>query len=133
MAYGTMLADTFQSSAANTAPVIKDGNSTEIGQFAKVLLNSDNVGGTTRSSFNVSSVTRGTGTMTLAFTNAVVDANHYTLMTTGRSSGFNSGCGINPSATYAGSCSSTSVSLTSYLVSTGVATDFFFNSVAVFR
>ena len=77
MAYGTMLADTFQSSAANTAPVIRDGSSNEIGQFVKSWAN--HAGGappTARASFNVSSITRSaTGTYTNVFTNAVADSN----------------------------------------------------------
>lgn len=58
MPYGTIAADTLQSSTANTAPVFYDGTSREIGRLCKgyVTFNTANPP-TTTSSFNVSSMT----------------------------------------------------------------------------
>lgn len=85
MAYGSMLADTLQSSTAGVAPVFKDGGSTEVGQLCKAWLNYKGTATVSiRSSFNVSSVTvNGTGDYTVNFTNAMTDANYAPMVTLG--------------------------------------------------
>jgi len=77
MPYGTMLADTFQSSAANTAPTIYDGNSREIGQFCKGWMSIAGSAGTVKASFNYSTMTKSaTGTWILNFTVCQSDGNY---------------------------------------------------------
>lgn len=77
MTYGTILADTLQSSTAGTAPVFKDGNSVQIGTLCRAWVNFAGASGAINGSFNVSSVTRtGTGNYTVNFTNAMPDANY---------------------------------------------------------
>lgn len=78
MTYGSMLADTLQSSTAGTAPVFKDGNSVETGQLCRAWINYKGTATVSiRASFNISSVTvNGTGDYTLNFTNAFADANY---------------------------------------------------------
>lgn len=77
MPYGSMLVDSLQSSTSNTAPVIYDGNSREIGRFSRGLVNYSSSGQTIRSSFNISSVTRNaTGDTTQTFTVNFGDANY---------------------------------------------------------
>lgn len=76
MPYGTIAADTIQSSTAITAPIIKDGNSVEIGKFVKGWLNYNGTSPNIYSSFNISSVTKNTtGNYSISYTNAIV-ANH---------------------------------------------------------
>lgn len=78
MAYGTLAADTIQSSTANTPVQFNDGNGTQVGTLCRAWVNFNGVTtATIRASFNVSSVTRnGTGDYTINFTNAMVDANY---------------------------------------------------------
>lgn len=78
MTYGTILADTLQSSTAGTAPVFKDGNSVQIGTVCRAWINYKGTATVSiRASFNVSSVTvNGTGDYTLSFTTAMPDANY---------------------------------------------------------
>jgi hypothetical protein len=67
-----------QGSTANTPPVFKDGNSTEIGTLCRAWVNFNGTGTVAiRASFNVSSITdNGTGDYTVNFTNAMPDANY---------------------------------------------------------
>lgn len=58
MPYGTIAADTVQSSTANTAPVFRDGNSAEIGRPVRAWCNYAGSTQVVNSSFNISSVTR---------------------------------------------------------------------------
>jgi hypothetical protein len=78
MPYGNLLADVVQGSTANTPPVFKDGNSTEIGTLCRAWVNFNGTGTVAiRASFNVSSITdNGTGDYTVNFTNAMPDANY---------------------------------------------------------
>ena len=67
-----------ESKAANTPPVIKDSNGTEIGQFARAWVNFNGRNDPAiRDSFNVSSVTDdAAGRYTVTFTNAMANANY---------------------------------------------------------
>jgi hypothetical protein len=78
MPYGDLLADVVQGSTANTPPVFKDGNSTEIGTLCRAWVNFNGTGTVAiRASFNVSSITdNGTGDYTVNFTTAMPDANY---------------------------------------------------------
>jgi hypothetical protein len=78
MPYGNLLADVVQGSTANTPPVFKDGNSTEIGTLCRAWVNFNGTGTVAiRASFNVSSITdNGTGDYTVNFTNAMPDTNY---------------------------------------------------------
>ena len=80
MAYGNILADVVQSSTTGTAPVFKDGNSTQVGTLCRAWVNFDGtLSGTItpRGSFNITSVTKNTtGVYTLNFTNAMPDTNY---------------------------------------------------------
>jgi hypothetical protein len=89
MPYGTIYSDTFQGSTANTAPVIRDGNSAEVGQFAKSWVNFNGTGTiAVRASFNISSLTdNNTGTYSINFTNALADANYSFVFNGGGTSG----------------------------------------------
>ena len=138
MAYGTMLADTFQSSTANTAPVIKDGNSAEIGQVCKAWINFDGTLSTpiaARASFNMSSVTKnGTGDYTVNFTISMADANHSPMYVSGRGDATNNyGFQIYPSATYGSAMTALTVRVVSYIQSTSAAKDGLYNNLSVFR
>ena len=78
MPYGIIAADTLQSSTANTAPVFRDGNSTEIGRLCRAFIYFTVSGSTptTASFFNISSVTYvSAGRYTLAFTANMPDVN----------------------------------------------------------
>ena len=81
MPYGNLLADVVQGSTANTPPVFKDGNGTEVGTLCRAWVNFDGTGTVAiRASFNVSSITdNGTGNYTVNFTNAMPDANYAVL------------------------------------------------------
>jgi hypothetical protein len=83
MPYGNLLADVVQGSTANTPPVFKDGNSTEIGTLCRAWVNFNGTGTVAiRASFNVSSITDGgAGIYTVNFTNAMPDVNYATLVT----------------------------------------------------
>lgn len=78
MPYGSMLADTLQSSTAGTPPQFNDGNSVQVGTLCRAWVNLNGVTtATVRASFNVSSVTRnGAGDYTVNFTTALPDANY---------------------------------------------------------
>jgi hypothetical protein len=78
MPYGSLLADTVQSSTAGTPPQFNDGNSVQIGTLCRAWVNFNGTGTVAiRGSFNVSSITdRGTGQYTINFTNAMPDANY---------------------------------------------------------
>ena len=67
-----------ESKAANTPPVIKDSNGTEIGQFARAWVNFDGTGSfTINDSFNVASITDQTaGEYDIVMTNAMSNANY---------------------------------------------------------
>ena len=69
----TLSTANIESKAANTPPVIKDLNGTEVGQFARAWVNFNGTGTVAiRDSFNVSSITdNGTGNYTVTFTNAM--------------------------------------------------------------
>jgi len=77
MPYGSLLADTVQSSTSGTAPTFKDGNGTETGTLCRAWVNFNGTGTVAiRASFNVSSITdNGTGDYTVNFTTALPDAN----------------------------------------------------------
>ena len=93
MSYGTIGADTIQTSGANLAPVFKDLNNSVVGtlpksaQIAKAWVNfNGTLTGTItpRASYNVSSVTKnGTGDYTVNFTTAMSDANYVAVYTAG--------------------------------------------------
>lgn len=77
MPYGSILADTLQSSVSGTPPQFNDGNGTQVGTLCRAWVNFNGTTGTINSSFNVSSVTRnGTGDYTLNFTNTLADTNY---------------------------------------------------------
>ena len=66
-----------ESKAANTPPVIKDSNGTEVGQFARAWVNFDGTTSTVNDHFNVASITdSGDGIQTVTFTNAMSSANY---------------------------------------------------------
>ena len=66
-----------ESKAANTPPVIKDSNGTEIGQFARAWVNFDGTGITINDSFNVASIVDQTaGEYDIVMTNAMSNANY---------------------------------------------------------
>lgn len=77
MPYGTLAADTMQSSTAGTPPQFNDGNGTQVGTLCRAWVNFNGTGTVAiRASFNVSSITdNGTGSYTVNFTNAMPDAN----------------------------------------------------------
>ena len=74
----TLSTANIESKAANTPPVIKDLNGTEVGQFARAWVNFNGTGTVAiRDSFNVSSITdQSTGLYTVNFTNAMPNANY---------------------------------------------------------
>ena len=78
MAYGSVLTDVVQGSAAGTPPQFNDGNGTQIGTLCRAWVNFNGTGTVAiRASFNVSSITdNGTGNYTVNFTNALPDANY---------------------------------------------------------
>lgn len=78
MAYGSLLADTVQSSTSGTPPVFKDGAGTQTGTLCRAWVNFNGTGTVAiRASFNVSSITdNGTGDYTVNFTNVLPDANY---------------------------------------------------------
>jgi hypothetical protein len=82
MPYGSLLADTVQSSTSGTAPTFKDGNGTQIGTLCRAWVNFNGTGTVAiRASFNVSSITdNATGSYTVNFTNAMPDANYAVAM-----------------------------------------------------
>lgn len=86
MPYGKLLLDEIESSTANTPPVFKDGNGTEIGTLCRAWVNFNGTGTVAiRASFNVSSITdNGTGDYTVNFTNAMPDANYCANVTRAR-------------------------------------------------
>lgn len=73
---GTVTVDTIKSGVASTPTVFRDTNNVEIGQLCKAWLNYNISGSATRSSFNVSSVTKSsTGVFTFSLTTALSDSN----------------------------------------------------------
>lgn len=84
MPYGTLAADTMQSSTAGTPPQFNDGNGTQVGTLCRAWVNFNGTGTVAiRASFNVSSITdNGTGDYTVNFTNAMSDANYGNALTT---------------------------------------------------
>ena len=75
----TLSTANIQTKAANTPPVIKDLNGTEVGQFCRAYVNFDGLTSThpIRKSFNISSITDHTGgDYTVNFTNAMSDADY---------------------------------------------------------
>jgi len=79
MAYGTLASDAIQSSTTGSPPQFNDGSGTQIGTLCRAWVKfAGSAGGATiGASFNVTSVTRtGTGNYTIAFTNALTDANY---------------------------------------------------------
>jgi hypothetical protein len=78
MPYGSLLADTVQSSTAGTPPQFNDGNGTQTGTLCRAWVNFNGTGTVAiRASFNVSSITdNGTGDYTVNFTTALPDANY---------------------------------------------------------
>lgn len=79
MPYGTLAADTIQSSTSGTPPQFNDGNGTQVGTLCRAWVNFNGTTspGTIRASFNVASVTKSaTGYYAVNFTNALPDANY---------------------------------------------------------
>lgn len=75
MPYGTLAADTIQSSTSGTPPQFNDGNGTQVGTLCRAWVNF-NSAATILGSFNVSSVTKiSTGQYKVTFTNPMPDAN----------------------------------------------------------
>ena len=73
----TLSTANIQTKAANTPPVIKDSNGTEVGQFARAWVTYRGDNNTILDKFNVSSVTdNGTGDFTVNFVNALSDVNY---------------------------------------------------------
>ena len=128
MAYGNILADVVQSSTTGTAPVFKDGNSTEVGTLCRAWVNYNMATSTKNGSFNVSSVTKnGTGDGTINFITAMPDTNYAAIFT---SSGYNAYPALGPSDT---STSITTTSIRARYLSSGSAYDTPFFEVAIFR
>jgi hypothetical protein len=77
MPYGSLLADTVQSSTSGPA-TFKNTSGTEIGTLCRAWVNFNGTGTVAiRASFNVSSITdNGTGNYTVNFTTAMPDANY---------------------------------------------------------
>ena len=90
MPYGSLLADTVQSSSSSPV-TFKNTSGTEIGTLCRAWVNFNGTGTVAiRASFNVSSITdNGTGDYTVNFTNAMSDAN-YGVVGIGASSSGNS-------------------------------------------
>lgn len=84
MPYGSLLADTVQSSTSGPA-TFKNTSGTEVGTLCRAWVNFNGTGTVAiNASFNVSSITDGgTGTYTVNFTNALADAN-YSVVVGGR-------------------------------------------------
>jgi hypothetical protein len=80
MPYGSLLADTVQSSTSGPA-TFKNTSGTEIGTLCRAWVNFNGTGTVAiRASFNVSSITdNGAGDYTVNFTNAMPDANYATI------------------------------------------------------
>jgi hypothetical protein len=77
MPYGSLLADTVQSSTSSPV-TFKNTSGTEIGTLCRAWVNFNGTGTVAiRASFNVSSITdNGTGDYTINFTNAMPDVNY---------------------------------------------------------
>jgi hypothetical protein len=77
MPYGSLLADTVQSSSSSPV-TFKNTSGTEIGTLCRAWVNFNGTGTVAiRASFNVSSITdNGTGDYTVNFTTALPDANY---------------------------------------------------------
>jgi hypothetical protein len=77
MPYGSLLADTVQSSSSSPV-TFKNTSGTEVGTLCRAWVNFNGTGTVAiRASFNVSSITdNGTGDYTINFTNAMPDANY---------------------------------------------------------
>lgn len=88
MPYGNLLADVVQGSVANTPPVFRDGNGTQVGTLCRAWVNFNGTGTVAiRASFNVSSITdNGSGNYTVNFTNAMPDANYSAMGSAGTTS-----------------------------------------------
>lgn len=85
----TLSTANIQTKAANTPPVIKDLNGTEVGQFARAWVNFNGTGTVAiRDSFNVASITdNGTGDYRLNFSNSLANANFTCVATCGYDDG----------------------------------------------
>ena len=137
MPYGNLLADVVQSSTTGTPPQFNDGNGTQTGTLCRAWVNFNGTGTVAiRGSFNVSSITdNGTGDYTVNFTNALSDAN-YSVNTTSRRSSASDAQGIAtiyPNATYSSAISTTFCRVVTATSSDGVAKDYDFVAVSVFR
>ena len=136
MAYGTLALDTIQSSTAGTPPQFNDGNGTQIGTLCRAWVNFNGI--TTaviRASFNVSSVTRNSaGTYTIAFTNALPDANYSTVYSVSQQFGTANLLGlVNTGASNVEVAPTTSAVVVSTLTPAGGYGDLKYNCVSVFR
>ncbi len=81
MPYGTLAADTMQSSTAGTPPQFNDGNGIQVGTLCRAWVQFGAgvtvTAGAIQAQFNVSSITvNGTGDFTVNFTNAMPDAKY---------------------------------------------------------
>jgi hypothetical protein len=90
MPYGSLLADTVQSSTSSPV-TFKNTSGTEVGTLCRAWVNFNGTGTVAiRASFNVSSITdNGTGDYTVNFTNAMPDINYCSQATGGGGAGTN--------------------------------------------
>ena len=124
MAYGTMLADTFQSSAAATPPVIRDGKSAEIGRFCRAWINFT-TSATSRASFNITSTTvNGSGDTSITMTIAMSDSYYAATTAYNFAEAGGGGAGYNSSLqTYLASKTSSVCRVRSWYGTAGAAND----------
>jgi hypothetical protein len=138
MPYGSLLADTVQSSTTGTPPQFNDGNGTQTGTLCRAWVNFNGTGTVAiRSSFNVSSITdNGTGDYTVNFTNAMPDTNYVANTTSRRSNSSNDPqgiCTVYGGTTYSTAVSTSFVRVTTGYTSNGVVIDYDYVGVAIFR
>ena len=85
---GTLVVDIIQSGASGTPPTITDSAGTQIGTLCRAWVNFDGNTGTTRSSFNVTSVTKSsTSNYTISFTAAMPDTYYVIVVGAGNATG----------------------------------------------
>ena len=84
-----------ETKAANTPPVIKDSNGTEVGQFCRAWVNFNGQNTVAiRDSFNVSAITdNNVGWYSVNFTNSTANNNYCTVVSASTNSGYAAGTG----------------------------------------
>lgn len=88
----TLSAANIQSQSADTPPVIKDLNGTEVGQFVKAWARLDQDTETVITGFNVASMDEiATGRFSVTFTNAMANANYVAVGLSGNETGNTTG------------------------------------------